>query len=100
MNEMIKGLDGVVKSMDEFLVGDSDEKEHDKQLWKFLIVMSAMESHWIQKSAHFIKIKPGFSDTLFHQVELNHLRKSWGNTTIRHTNKYYGTFHEDSQIQL
>lgn len=32
MNEMIKDLDGVVKSMDEFLVGDSDEKEHDKQL--------------------------------------------------------------------
>ena len=36
MNEIIEGLDGVVKSMDDFLICGKDVKEHDMRLGRFL----------------------------------------------------------------
>ena len=36
IDEIIEGLDGVVKSMDDFLIYDKDAKEHDMRLKRFL----------------------------------------------------------------
>lgn len=41
IDEMIRGLDGMLKRMYDFLVGGSEEKEHDERLQKFLRVISA-----------------------------------------------------------
>ena len=71
MDEIIEGLNEVVKSMDDFLIYGKDAKEHDVRLRRFLYCLKLNCITLNLEKCVFKVYRVEFWDVLFHLKELN-----------------------------